>query len=102
MFFNGFYDESDDEDSYMSDGCSCGMCGLNPFFRFLMEDLMEGFDFARDPWRNRREKSDAAFSREAAANHKFNEIKDKVEEVLAEKTKVGGGDRYYVNFGESC
>jgi hypothetical protein len=93
-FFGGYYSDYDSNDSDEDEdvgfgGCSCGMCGFNPFGLMLMGGFLGGFGAERNPWRNRREKSNAAQAREAAARRKFNQIKDKVDEVLQEKMKVG-------------
>ncbi|KAL3775665.1 hypothetical protein ACHAWO_002694 [Cyclotella atomus] len=92
FFGGGYYSGSDgydsDEDGY--GGCACGMCGPNPFAMMLMGGLFWGIGVggARNPWRNRREKSGAAQGREDVARNKFNQIKETVDEVLQEKLKV--------------
>ena len=89
FYYSDGEDSYGDEDSYYGGGgCSCGMCGPNPFAMLFMSSLMGGFGGPRDPWRNRREKSDAASAREAVVKRRFNVIKDKVDATLQEKTKV--------------
>ena len=64
------------------------MCGGggNPFGIFMMGGF--GFGYS-DPWYSgRREKSGAAEDREKAITNRFNLIKGKVQDTLAEKTKV--------------
>ena len=73
--------------------CGCGMCGGGNHYSIFM---MGGFGFGySEPWyAGRREKSGAAEDRERIITNRFNSIKRKVEDTLAEKTKVRTEEKF--------
>ena len=87
--------EGDHSDGY--DGapdCSCGRCPGGGFGLFMSQFFFGSY--AYDPWANRREKSSASESREKMTMRKFNDVKDKVDHALLEKTKVGSISNLFV------